>query len=331
MPLPPLRFKPILKPKVWGGRLLEGLGKSLPPEKSIGESWELADLPESIQDGRSVIDGGPFDTQLLRDVTEHDARALLGRTALSPEGGFPLLLKFLDANDNLSVQVHPDEPYVATHPEAHLKSEAWFILEAKPDGVIYAGLKPGVDRDRLAAAIQDGSVVDHLVSIPAIPGDCHYLPSGTCHALGAGVLVAEVQTPSDTTFRIWDWGRTERELHVEQGLACIDFSGRDIRTPPQQPQTHHDRRTTCLVDESHFRIDRIEKTGDGPLALPSSDVPEAFMVLSGQGDLVHQDGTMPVAKGDTVLLPADRLTCVIETADALELLMVTMRAGDLNP
>ena len=128
-------------------------------------------------------------------------------------------------NDNLSVQVHPDDAYVRRHPEARLKSEAWHILDAQPGSVIYAGLKPGVDRDSFAQAIEDGTVVDKLVAIPAVPGECHYLPSGTCHALGAGVLVAEVQTPSDTTFRVWDWGRTSRELHIEQALECIDFSG----------------------------------------------------------------------------------------------------------
>ena len=324
MPLPPMRFKPILKPKVWGGRSLELLGKSLPPDKPVGESWELADLPTEISDGRSLILGGPFDGQPLQDVLEQDAQGLLGDSSPSPEGGFPLLLKYLDAHDNLSVQVHPDEAYVADHPEAHLKSEAWFILEARPGSVIYAGLKPGTTPQVFADSIEDGTVVDHLVAIPARPGDCHYLPSGTCHALGAGVLVAEVQTPSDTTFRVWDWGRTSRELHVEQAMACIDFSGRSIEQSPPTPTTTGNHRMTRLAHTDYFRIERIESFDPCEMILETQGVPEAFMILEGAGELETSDQHMMLEQGDTFLLPADMEPGVLKMKKPMDLLKTTM-------
>jgi mannose-6-phosphate isomerase len=161
--------------------------------------------------------------------TLHDAMRLWS-PGLMRDGGFPLLVKFLDAREHLSVQVHPSPEYARAHPDAHLKTECWYVMEAEPGSVIYKGVKPGVTRERFEAALRAGrgeGVVELLDAVPAVVGDCHNLPSGTVHALGAGVLVAEVQTPSDTTFRVYDWaaeyGRAGRELHIERALACIDF------------------------------------------------------------------------------------------------------------
>ena len=326
MTLQPMKFHPILKAKVWGGRKLEEYGKQLPPVGTIGESWELADLPVSIPDGRSVIDGGALDGRTLQDVIEHDAEALLGKIPRSPEGGFPLLLKYLDANENLSVQVHPDARYVREHPNTHLKSEAWHILDAIPGSVIYAGLKPGVDERSFTMAIQDGTVVEQLEAIPAIPGECHYLPSGTCHALGAGVLVAEIQTPSDTTFRVWDWGRTSRELHVEEAMKCIDFSNRKIRQdPPASIRSDGCIRTT-LVDVEHFKIERLQIEAERSVTCTQSDAPLAIMVVAGSGTLVHRDDVLAVNAGNTLLLPASSGTCRLEALINMEVLAVSLQA-----
>ncbi len=327
MTLPLLQFHPIMNPKVWGGRRLEEYGKSLPANSPIGESWELADLPSSIPDGQSRIDGGPFDGNTLQDVIRQDASGLLGDVSLSPEGGFPLLLKYLDANDNLSVQVHPDTAYVNGHPEAHLKSEAWHILDAAPGSVIYAGLQPGVDRTSFARAIEDGTVVDQLVAIPAVPGQCHYLPSGTCHALGAGVLVAEVQTPSDTTFRVWDWGRTSRELHVEQALQCIDFSGTPVQQPLPEPVDAGGRVSTLLVDVEHFRMESVRIQRGHWLDLEKSKAPIAIMVLNGDALIEHRNENTMIDRGRTCLIPASRSSCRITSPDRVELLVVTLQSS----
>ncbi|MEL6795806.1 MAG: type I phosphomannose isomerase catalytic subunit [Planctomycetota bacterium] len=220
----PLLLEPILLEKVWGGRRLERFGKALPAGVMIGESWELADLAATSLSGagggaqRSIVANGP-----LAGEAVGDALRTLGDPTAGGEGGFPLLVKLLDARENLSVQVHPSRGYAASHPEAHLKTECWYVLDAEQGSLIYKGVKPGVCAAEFREAIENGTVADVLESVPAIVGEMHELPSGTVHALGAGVLVAEVQTPSDTTFRVFDWGRTERELHIEQALACIDF------------------------------------------------------------------------------------------------------------
>ena len=152
---------------------------------------------------------------------------LMGEAELSNEGRFPLLIKYLDACDNLSVQVHPDQAWAAANSDAHLKSEAWVVMDAAPGSLIWAGVKPGTTAASMQAALDTGTLTDTLLSREAQVGSCHALPSGTCHALGSGVLVAEVQTTSDTTFRLWDWGRVGRQMHVEQALACINYD-----TPP---------------------------------------------------------------------------------------------------
>ncbi|MFK7788480.1 MAG: type I phosphomannose isomerase catalytic subunit, partial [Phycisphaeraceae bacterium] len=200
----PLAFEPIYKEKVWGGRSFETLGRTLPGEvnSAIGESWEIADLATTSASGGggnaeySAIANGPLKGQSIRQLMQQFGDALLGE-GITPadDGGFPLLIKFLDAKENLSVQVHPSPQYAADHDDAFLKSEAWTIIHAEPGAVIYKGLAPGTTPEQLRAAIQantDAAVVPLLNAIPAKQGDCHYLPSGTLHALGAGVLVAEV-------------------------------------------------------------------------------------------------------------------------------------------
>jgi mannose-6-phosphate isomerase len=287
----PLTFEPILKEKVWGGRALERFGKKLPPDVSIGESWELADLPESIQDGKSVIANGPLAGQTLGCH-------------------FPLLIKFLDACDNLSVQVHPSPEYAANHPEAHLKSEAWIILDTTPDGHIYVGLKDGTTEQALRDSIDNDTVPELLNAINVSKGECYYLPSGTCHALGAGVLVAEVQTPSDTTFRVWDWGRTGREMHVDNAMKCIDFHNEQLRFNQPEPLQSGDFLTTHFVDTPFFSIERIEATTDTELDLVVDETPVVLMVVEGHANIDH---TIPVdaPTGTTVLLPTGTTNATI--------------------
>lgn len=234
-----VRLSPILKPKVWGGRRLAEWGRPLPAGEPIGESWEIADLAQTAASGgggdaaRSIIANGPLAGTSLSEALSLWGDAALGSAWLSDDGGFPLLVKLLDAQQELSVQVHPSPAYASADPEAHLKAECWYVLEATPapDGspaAIYAGLADGVDADELFARIaadEPGAVPAALRRIEVAPGEMYFLPSGTVHALGAGVLVAEVQTPSDTTFRVYDWahehGRVGRELHIEQARACL--------------------------------------------------------------------------------------------------------------
>ncbi|MGH7243569.1 MAG: type I phosphomannose isomerase catalytic subunit [Phycisphaerales bacterium] len=259
----PLLFRPIFKDKVWGGRALEALGKKLPPG-NIGESWELVDLDSTSASGggggaeHSIIENGPLAGKPIRDAIKLWSRDLLGATKLTPTGAFPLLVKFLDAREHLSIQVHPSPAFCKLDSSAHLKTECWYILATSNvnghEPVIFKGLKPGVTREQLDAAVKNETVPEVMQSYPAIVGECHNLPSGTIHALGAGVVVAEVQTPSDTTFRVYDWakeyGRKGRELHVAQTLACTDLG-----PPPLLAKLKPGEKSARLVTTEFFRVD----------------------------------------------------------------------------
>jgi mannose-6-phosphate isomerase len=324
----PLLFEPILKEKVWGGRNLADLGKPLPASTMVGESWELADLPESIEGGRSVIANGPLAGRTLQAAIDTGRREIMGGAALSAEGGFPLLLKFLDARENLSVQVHPDQAYVDRHPEAHLKSEAWFVLKADPGSVIYKGVKPHVTAEDFARHIVTDEVVDDLIAVEVTPGDCHYLPSGTCHALGAGILVAEIQTPSDTTYRVFDWGRTDRQLHVDQALECITFGA-----PAQPAETLgvpvevEGVRTTPRAKTEYFAIEQIEAASGARHRVETSGMPEVWMMMAGRGRIETPGAAdVDLAAGTTVLVPAALAGAEAALEAAAGFLRITVRS-----
>jgi mannose-6-phosphate isomerase len=298
-------LEPILKRRVWGGRELARLGKRLPEGEPIGESWEVADLPADIEDGRSVIANGPLAGKTFRQAIADHRPAIMGTAGLTEEGGFPLLVKYLDARRNLSVQVHPTEEYVRTHPEAHLKSEAWVIIEADPGAVIYKGVRPELTAEQFAEHIRRNEVADDLVAVPVKAGDCHYLPSGTCHALGAGIIVAEIQTPSDTTFRVYDWGRTGRELHVEQALECIDFGRGPVgASVTSEPIEVDGLRTSLLVETEYFTVERVEALRRVTWPVVTDDMPVIWMVIAGEGRLTGGGIEVRLAAGTTVVLPA---------------------------
>ena len=343
-PLYPLKFEPIYKEKVWGGRTLEEIGRALPggEQTGIGESWELVDLASTSVSGggggsaRSQISNGPLAGQTLGAVLQSYGSSLLGNLPLSEDGGFPILLKYLDANANLSVQVHPSPEYAEQHEDAFLKSEAWYIVAAKPGAVIYKGIRDGVTPEQLRDAISkntDEAVVPLMLEVPVKPGDCHYVPSGTCHALGAGILVAEVQTPSDTTYRVYDWGRTGRELHVEQAIECITFGPPDVSEyelfttlPSKGDAASVERLVAC----EFFRIDRA--TAAAGFTDTVGDVqPTVWMLIQGAGEMAVQGGpTVSCKAGDTVLIPpaGSMAECKFTTSDETQWLEISFPAAE---
>jgi mannose-6-phosphate isomerase len=221
----PLTFQPIFKERVWGGRCLETLyKKNLPPKVPIGESWEISDRPGD----ESIITNGPLAGKSLRWLMENHAGELLGTA--KPGGGnrFPLLCKILDAREKLSLQVHPPANKAAAL-GGEPKTEVWHITDAAADAELYAGLKRGVTRAEFENKIQTGGVAECFHRIPVRGGDTMFLPSGRVHAIGAGLVIFEIQQNSDTTYRVFDWNRLgldgkPRELHVAQSLASIDFN-----------------------------------------------------------------------------------------------------------
>jgi mannose-6-phosphate isomerase len=292
--------------KVWGGRRLESLGKFLPrPDARYGESWEVADMPSTSASGagggavRSVIADGPLAGRTLQQALADLADALLPRRLLTPAGDFPLLVKFLDAGENLSVQVHPSPAYAAANPGAHLKTECWYILDADPGAVVYIGLAEGATRDDLArlAHAGDPRLPQALRALPAVPGTMFNLPSGTVHALGAGVLVAEVQTPSDTTFRLFDWGRAGREMHTHQALACI------LDAPPPPPtRLAPGAASGELVRTPYFVVTELRAPGTTPV-----DGPCLLIGAAGAGSA----GGQSVARGRCLVIPAAARSCTL--------------------
>ncbi|MEO1583971.1 MAG: type I phosphomannose isomerase catalytic subunit [Planctomycetota bacterium] len=299
----PLTFEPILMEKVWGGRRLASYGKALPDGVRIGESWELADLDASSLSGagggaqRSVIFNGPFAGRTLFEAEASWGERLFGRASPTPQGGFPLLVKLLDASENLSVQVHPPESE-ADGRDSHAKHECWYVLAAEPGSVIYKGLKPGVTRAELRDAIEAGRVPEVLASVPAVPGEMHDVPSGTLHAIGAGVVIAEIQTPSDTTYRVYDWsaehGRTPREMHIEQALRCADFA------PPPPVRSGE-----ILCDNAFFRVREVRgHCEERPLGTGC----QVAMIVGGSGASIASRASsfaeVEGGAGTTILVPA---------------------------
>lgn len=328
MTLPyPLRTEPFFRDYIWGGRKLETvLGKPIPSNGVWAESWEMIDHPEH----QSLVTNGALAGQTLRQIAAQHKKWILGG---SETPSLPLLLKYLDCQRDLSVQVHPEDSYAKQMTPPDLgKTEAWYIISAEPGAKLFAGLKPGVTPDQLRNAIANETVEECLHVIEPKVGDCVFIPAGTVHALGAGLLVAEIQQASNTTFRLYDWGRVgadgkPRQLHVEQALEVIDFSGgpRPLQTPVQVTQGREN-----LVHCEKFVLDRlcnIQSTtvaGDGKFHLLTA--PYGGVTISwesetnGIGMLVSES----LDVGQSVMLPASMPVAQVELSDASILLDMHM-------
>ena len=327
----PLLLTPLLFPKVWGGDRLARFGKAVTPGDRVGESWELADMAATSASGagggsaRTLIANGPLAGRTLAEAEAafgSSGGGLLGATRRM-DGDFPLLVKFLDARENLSVQVHPSPAYARAHAAAgaKLKTECWYILDAEPGSVIYKGFRPGVTAAMVNDAVQGckasggPGLLDLLQTVRAVPGQCHNLPSGTVHALGAGVLVAEVQTPSDTTYRLFDWGRQGRALHLEEGLACAlaawdPAQADDLSRGATVAAFDAERAKIAggwsrLVTTEFFTLDEARPAEGTALTIAdAASGPVAVLVLAGQVTATDAGEPVIARTGQTLLVPA---------------------------
>ena len=287
----PLAFEPVFIERMWGGRRLESaFHKKLPPQKRIGESWEIVDRPEA----QSVVAGGPLRGKTLHELWTQRRKEIFGDVPDTPR--FPLLIKILDAHEKLSLQVHPPEN-LAGRLGGEPKSEFWYAVAADPDAEVLLGFRGPITRDKFEERLRDGTVIDHIYRIAARAGHAVFLPAGRVHAVGAGNLLIEIQQNSDTTYRIFDWNRiepatgTKRDLHVQQAIQCIDFD--DVQPKLIEP------RGELLVSYPLFEIQKwnLDK------AREASPVGQFTIVCCLTGNL--SCGNAKFVPGEVFLIPAD--------------------------
>jgi mannose-6-phosphate isomerase len=299
--LPPLRFKPILREYLWGNRRLgTELGKPIGDGSHYAESWEVVDHGVD----QSIVLGGPLDGKTLHELVMQHGKSLFGQH--HPRQQFPLLFKYLDCQKTLSVQVHPNDEQGATlNPPDLGKTEAWVVLAADPGSKIYAGLKRGVDPQTLERALACGNCEECLHAFEPRVGDCVFIEAGTVHALGAGLLIAEIQQASDTTFRLFDWNRLDRDgrprpLHIREALEVINFARGPV--DPVVPMTSEGSNVERLVRCDKFVLDRLRL--DAPHTLPADDRFHILTVIEGNVSCNFEGGSGELRRGDTILVPA---------------------------
>jgi mannose-6-phosphate isomerase len=291
----PLKFDPIYQYRVWGGRRLADLLSAELPEGLIGESWVLSDR----DDHASLVADGALKGKTIAQLMTTFPEEFMGRMA-GRFPRFPLLLKFLDAREMLSVQVHPGGE--------NGKTEAWVVLEAGVKSRIYAGLVDGTSENDLRDALDEGTIGSRLASFKPVVGDAVFLPGGTVHCLGGDLVVFEVQQNSDTTFRLYDWGRVDRRtgerrpLQVDSALAAVNFAENEggLVRPVVEDAAPMDREK--LFDCDYFLVSRL--SADSPFPVGAADVPSIVVCIEGAGRIEADSVEYAVAKGDVFLLPA---------------------------
>jgi mannose-6-phosphate isomerase len=303
----PMQFKPVFKDYLWGGRNLAGLGKKLPETGIVAESWEVSGHPE----GPGVIENGELAGLSLPELIGIYPEKVLGNAVVLKYGSkFPLLVKLIDANQQLSVQVHPDDDYALTHEAEFGKHEIWYIIAARPGAQIIYGLVPGTTREEFARRIAAGEVESSLNYQEVAARDVIDIPPGMVHALGAGIILAEIQQNSNATYRVFDYNRLDaagklRPLHIQKALDVIDFTaGNGGKLPNGAPVTlSPESLKTTLAVNSHFQVDLYQVKG----AVSEAATGERFYiytVLDGEGFIAWGEEELWIKQGDSLLIPA---------------------------
>lgn len=307
----PLTFTPVFKDYIWGGRNFQTkLGRALPPG-IVAESWEISGHPSDP----TTVNNGPLSGKTLLEVLELLGLDLVGTRsqAMLQRGKFPLLIKLLDANQPLSVQVHPDDDYAATHEDGELgKTEMWYILEAQPGARLIYGLKPGVTPESFRQSLEAGHLELCLHELPVKPGDAVFIPAGSVHAIMDGILLAEIQQNSDTTYRVYDWNRVgpdgkSRPLHIDKALEVINFT--QVEPGPYAPQLVEETgflKREMITACPYFNVERVIFTEAGA-AFTGNTAGQTFEIWGTMSGRCQVEGTGPSLDLPSVqftLLPA---------------------------
>lgn len=298
----PLSFKPYLKEVIWGGSKICTYKGMEADGKKIGESWEISVIPGH----ESVVDAGQYSGKNLSELADIYGESLLGAAVTARHGNnFPLLIKIIDANDNLSVQVHPNDELARLRHNAQGKTEMWYIIDAEPGAKIISGLNRDSSPQEYEQTVADGTFMDLLALHDSEPGDVFFLPAGRVHSISAGNLLAEIQESSDITYRIFDYNRRDaagntRELHTELAKDAIDYKFHSDYKSPKPDSTESD---ACIADCDCFTVRRIFAEGERDLSL-SPDSFAVLMCLKGECTLKYPSGESHMRAGKTFLLPA---------------------------
>ena len=299
----PLKFKPIFKDKIWGGRKIkEQLGMDYGPLPNCGEVWLLSGL----WDEQSVIDNGDFEGDEINDLVETFMGDLVGEDVFDKYGEqFPLLIKIIDANDWLSVQVHPDDELAEKRELGNGKTEMWYVMQADPGAELVAGFNCEMSRMKYIRVLKDNAIESVLNHEMVEKGDVFYIPAGRVHALGPGIMVAEIQQTSDTTYRIYDWDRIDlagmrRELHIPQSLDAVDF---DPVENYKTPYTTVLNKTVPVIDSPYFTTNILQLQGEMAKDYSELDSFVLLMPVEGKFSLEWENGSVFVNCGEVVLIP----------------------------
>lgn len=304
MKLYPLKFKSILKPIIWGGNDICKF-KNIPQQDGIGESWEIS----SVENNISVVANGELADKDLKDMISTYKEKLVGKKNFEKFGDtFPLLIKFIDARDNLSIQVHPDDVLAKKRHNSFGKTEMWYVIKAAPKAFLYSGFKKAINPDLYVKSIEDNTFIDYLDKQEVKAGDVFFLPAGRVHAIGAGTFIAEIQQTSNITYRIYDYNRTDaqgnsRELHTDLAKDAIDYKVYDSYKTNYAPQKDE---VVGLESCQYFTTNLLDldKTIDRDYSNIDSFI--IYICMGGSCEISDDKGNvLDIKQGETVLIPAD--------------------------
>jgi len=300
----PFKFKPQPKPTIWGGNALQTLfNKNFPADKQIGESWELS----SVQRSLSVVSNGFLKGNNIEELAEIYMGELLGEKIYEHYGvEFPVLIKLIDARQTLSVQVHPDDEVALERHNAYGKTEMWYVLQAEPEAVLYIGFNRDTTAQEFYERVQDETLLEILNAVKVKSGDAFFIPPGTIHAIGKGIVLAEVQQTSDITYRVYDWGREHdaelaRDMHIEHAIDVIDYTKKtEIQLTFEKVQNSVQKIKHC----PYFTTNFLDLTKPLQRNLLSHDSFVVYICLEGNLTIQYNSGTETITKGETILIPA---------------------------
>jgi len=322
MKLYPLKFRPILKERLWGGtKLKDVLGK--PSESDItGESWELSGVKGDI----SIVSNGPFSGTSLQEIIDKWPEGLLGKGVVDRFGKeFPILIKFIDAKQDLSIQLHPNDALAKERHNSFGKTEMWYVMDADKGANLIVGFNKDVTKEEYSESLKKDTLLDLLNYEPVNEGDTFFINTGKIHAIGAGVLLAEIQQTSDVTYRVFDFNRRDkngnlRELHTEMALDAMDYDKKDDFKVAYDGDMNT---VNTMVDCPYFKTNFIHLTKNSSLEGSERDSFTIYMCVGGSAEISSDTGSVRIQKGETVLMPASSKTISINTTEA-KLLEVTV-------